>query len=138
MMKKGSQFTRFFAQEMKRLETSGNLDFLRKRLFPFRSHACKPRLKEKPLGYEKLSFLFVMLLFGCIMSILFVFLEYMTQTKEKKQELENKDKDEEISFIAGKMGEYLQGMSSQETENILGILIQKHVKQDKEDPKPTS
>ena len=131
MMKKGSQFTRFFTQEMKKLETSGNLDFLRKRLF--RRQTCKPTLKEKPLGYEKLSFLFVMLIFGCIMSILFAFLEYMTQTKEKKQELENKDK--EISFTAEKIGEYLQGMSSQETKNILGMLFQKHVKQDKEDSK---
>ena len=74
-----------------------------------------------------------MLIFGCIMSILFVFLECMTQSKEMKQELTNKDKD--MSFIAEKMGGYLQGMSSQETENILGILIQKHVKEDKEDSK---
>merc|ERR1712020_685952 len=100
-MKKDSQFTRIFSQEIKRLDITGNLDLLRKRYSG--SKTRKPPLKEKPLGYEKLSFLFVMLIFGCIMSILVVLLEYMIQTKEKKQELTSKVKE-----IEEKIREYLE------------------------------
>ena len=131
MMKKGSQFTRFFTQEMRKLEGTGILDLLRRRYLG--SMECKLPLMEKPLGYEKLSFLFVMLIFGCIISIIVVLLEFMNQTKKNKQELTCKDK--EMSLIEEKMGEYLDGLSNQETENILDRLNQKHVKIDKEDTK---
>ena len=118
---------------MRKLETTGNLDLLRKRYSG--SQACKPpALKEKPLGYGKLSFLFVMLIFGCIMSILVVFFEYMTQPKRNEQELTNEDK--EMSLIEENFGKYLEGLSNQESENILGRLILKHFKKDKEDTKP--
>ena len=124
-MKKASQYTRFFTQEMRKLDTTGNLDFLRKRIYG--SHTCKQPLKEKPLGYEKLSFLFVILIFGSVMSILVVLLEYMTQTKKKTQEFSSKNKE-----IEEKIGEYLevQGLPNQQTENILGRLFQKHIKKD--------
>ena len=119
MMKKGSQFTRLFSQEMRRLDTTGNLDLLRKR---YSGHqTCKPPINEKPLGYEKLFFLFIMLILGCIMSILVVLFEYTTQTKKKKQEIT--DKDMEISLIEEKFGKRLEGLSNQETENILSRLI---------------
>ena len=127
--KKGSHFRRFFSQEIRRLETTGNLDLLRKRYSG--SQACKPpALKEKPLGYGKLSFLFVMLIFGCIMSILVVFFEYKTQTKKNEQEIKNEDK--EMSLIEEKMGKYLEGLSNRKTETILGRLNPKHPKKDKE------
>ena len=132
MMKKGSQFTRIFSQEIRRLQTTGNLDLLRKRYTG--SIACKQPFNKKPLGYEKLSFLFVMLIFGCIMSILVVFFEYMTQPKRNEQELTNEDK--EMSLIEENFGKYLEGLSNQESENILGRLILKHFKKDKEDTKP--
>ena len=119
IMKKSSQYTRFFTQEMKKLEVTGNLNVLRKRYLEIQK--CNPLLKEKPLGYEKLSFLFVMLIFGCIMSILVVLFEYITQTKKKKQELTSKDKE-----IEEKIEDYLevQGLSNNETENLLGRLFQ--------------
>ena len=130
MMKKGSQYTRFFTQEMKKLEVTGNLNVLRKRYLEIQK--CNPLLKEKPLGYEKLSFLFVMLIFGCIMSILVVLIECMTQTKKNKQEFSNKGKE-----IEEKIGEYLevQGLPNQEAENILGRLFQKYFKKNQEDTK---
>ena len=130
MMRKGSQFTRIFAQEMRDLQKTGNLDLLRKRYTG--SQECKPLLKEKPLGFEKLSFLFTLLIFGCIMSILVVFFEYMTQTKKKKQELVNKDM--EMSLME-KIANYVERLSNQETKNILGRLILKHFKKDPEDSK---
>ena len=128
VMKKGSHFTRIFSQEIRRLETTGNLDLLSKRYSG--SQTCKLPLKEKSLGYEKLSFLFVILIFGCAMSILVVSLEYITQTKKKKPEITNKDK--EMLLIKEKMGEYLERLSNQEAENILGSLNQKYIKKDKE------
>ena len=127
MMKKGSQFTRIFSQEIRKLEIDGTLDFLRKRYSG--SPACKPLLMEKPLGLEKLSFLFAMLIFGCIMSILVVLLEYKNhQTKKTKQEHTSKDK--EITLIEEKIRSYLEGLSNLETENILGRLNQRHIKKD--------
>ena len=127
MMKKGSQFTRIFRQEIRRLATTGILDLLRKRYSG--SLSCKPLLQEKPLGYEKLSFLFVMLIFGCILSIFVVFFEYKTQTKKKEKELELKVK--EMSLMEEKMGEYLEGLSDEETETFLGRLFLKHFKKDR-------
>ena len=129
MMKKGSRFTRLFSQEMRRLDTTGNLDLLRKR---YSGHqTCKPPINEKPLGYEKLFF-FIVLILGCIMSILVALFEYTTQTtKKKKQEIT--DKDMEISLIEEKFGKRLEGLSLQETENILSRLIQKYIKRDIED-----
>ena len=107
MMKKGSPFTRFFSQHIRKLKATGNLDLLTKRYSG--SHECKPPLTEKPLGYEKLSFLFVILIFGGIMSILLVLLEYITQTKKKKYELSNKDK--EMSLIEEKCQKDLENNS---------------------------
>ena len=124
MMKKGSQFTRIFTHEMKKLQTTGNLDLLKNRYSG--TQACMQRLKEKSLGYEKLSLLFAIFLFGCIMSILLVILEYMIQWKKKKGELKADEK--EISFLERQFGVYLQGLSHEETENVLGRLIQKHIK----------
>ena len=126
-MKKGSQFTRIFRQEIRRLATTGILDLLRKRYSG--SLSCKPLLQEKPLGYEKLSFLFVMLIFGCILSIFVVFFEYKTQTKKKEKELALKVK--EMSMMEEKMGEYLEGLSDEETETFLGRLFLKHFKKDR-------
>ena len=126
-MKKGSQFTRIFRQEIRRLATTGILDLLRKRYSG--SLSCKPLLQEKPLGYEKISFLFVMLIFGCILSIFVVFFEYKTQTKKKEKELALKVK--EMSLMEEKMGEYLEGLSDEETETFLGRLFLKHFKKDR-------
>ena len=73
-----------------------------------------------------------MLILGCIMSILVALFEYTTQTtKKKKQEIT--DKDMEISLIEEKFGKRLEGLSLQETENILSRLIQKYIKRDIED-----
>ena len=128
MMKKNSQFTRFFFNEMIKLESTGNLDFLSKRYLA--SKTCKQPVKEKPLGFEKLCFLFFMLIIGCIMSIFVAFFEYMTKDKKKKQKLTNKD--EEMSLIKQKMREYLEGLSYQDTENILGTLFLQYIKMDTE------
>ena len=125
-MRKGSQYTRFFTREMRRLTTTGNIDAIKKR-FLASVQSCKPPLKaEKSLGYEKLSLLFAIFLFGCIMSILLVILEYMIQWKKMKGELKSDEK--EILFLERQFGLYLQGLSHEETENVLGRLIQKHIK----------
>ena len=126
-MKKGSHYTRFFTQEMRSLETTANLDLLRKR--SLESQTCEQQLKVVPLGYEKLAFLFVMLILGYIMSILFALLEYMTQAKKKKEEIRSEDR--EISSIEEKIGEYLEGLPIQETESILCRLAQKYIQRDK-------
>ena len=127
MIRKDSQYTRFFTQEMRRLTTTGNIDFLKKRYLAS-VQSCKPPLKEKPLGYEKLSFLFSILLFGCIVSILVVLLECMIQHMKMKRE--RKADEKKISFLERQFGEYLEGLSDQETENILGRLNQKLIKSD--------
>ena len=125
MMKKGSQFTRIFTHEIKKLQTTGNLDLLKNRYSG--TQACMQRLNEKSLGYEKLSFLFVMLIFGSIMSILVVLFEYISQTKNKEQDFTKKGKEVEVIF-----GEILevQGLPNQETKNVLGRLLQKCIEKE--------
>ena len=120
MMKKISPFTRFFKQEMIKLQTTGNLDLHRKRYLG--RQVCKLSLREKPLGYEKLSFLFVMLILCSIISIIIVLFEYMTPTKNKEQEITRKG--EEVEEIIGEILE-VQGLPNQETKNVLGRLLKK-------------
>ena len=124
-MKKGSQLTRLFSTEMMKLRTSGTIYLLRKRYSG--TQACRQGLKEKPLGYEKLSFLFVMLIFGSIMSILVVLFEYITQTKNKEQEITKKGK--EVEEVVGIILE-VQGLPYQETKNVLGRLLQKCIEKE--------
>ena len=127
-MKKGSLFTRFFSRELRRQTATGNIDLLKKRYLEI-SQTCKPPLKEKPLGYEKLSFLFVMLFVGFIMSIFVVSLEYRTKTKKLKQETTSKDK--EMLSIKEMMGNCLKKLSNQEAEDVLGSLNQKYFKKER-------
>ena len=124
-MKKGSQFTRIFTHEMVKLQTTGNLDLLKNRYSG--TQACMQQLNEKSLGYEKLSFLFVMLIFGSIMSILVVLFEYITQTKNKEQEITKKGK--EVEEVVGIILE-VQGLPNQETKNVLGRLLQKCIEKE--------
>ena len=126
MMKKGSQYTRLLTKELMKMTTTGNIHLLKQR---YSGIQCKQQLKEKPLGYEKLSFLFVMLIFSCIMSIIIVFIEYMTQNKKKKQESISKAK--EIEEKICKCLE-VEGMPDQEKENILGRLFQKYHEKNKD------
>ena len=127
-MKKGSQLTRLFSTEMMKLRTNGTIYLLRKRYSG--TQACRQGLKEKPLGYEKLSFLFVMLFFGCIMSILVVLFEYIIQTKNKDYEITRKGK--EVEEMIGEILE-VQGLPNQETQNILARLFQKYFRQSKDE-----
>ena len=126
-MRKGSHFKRIFSQEIRRLETTGNLDLLRKRYSG--SQICKPPLKEKSLGYEKLSFLFIMLFVAFIMSIFVVSLEYRTKNKKMKQEITSKDK--EMLLIKEIMGHCLKKLSNKEAQNVLGSLNQKYLKKER-------
>ena len=131
IMKKGSQFTRIFAQEIRRLETTGNNDLIKKRYSG--SKECKAPLKEKPLGFEKSSFLFAMLMIGSILSILVLLLEYTNQKKRKTQEMSTPDI--KTSLIVENFYEYMDGFSltNQETENILRSLYKKHIKKNQVD-----
>ena len=130
MMKKGSQFTRILTQEMRKIRTTGNLDLLRKRYRRHHRQSCKPLLKGKSLGFEKLSFLFVMLMIGSILSIVVLLLECVNQQKKKPQEITAKDV--KISVIIEKIYEFMDGfgLSNLEAENILRNLYQKHIKEE--------
>ena len=131
MMKKGSQYTRIFTQAVRRLEKTGNIDLLRKRYKEIQ--ACKPLLKEKVLGFEKLSFIFVMLMLGSILSILVMLLEHVNQQNKQLKEITTKHV--KISLIIEEVYEYMNGfgLSNLETENILGSLYQKQMKKYQED-----
>ena len=118
MMRKGSQFTRIFAQEIRRLASTGHIDFLKKRILE-RFLTCKPQFNEKSLGYEKLSFLFLIIILGHIMSILVLFLE------SNKHKLTSKRK--QVSLIEEKIEEYLDSLdlSNQQTEKVFHELNKK-------------
>ena len=93
-----------------------NNDLIKKRYSG--SKDCRAPLKEKPLGFEKLSSLFVLIMIGSILSILVLLLEYVNQRKKKKQEITAK--------VVQKIHEYIDGfgLSKMEIENILKNLYQ--------------
>ena len=76
------------------------------------------------------NFLFVMLIFGYIVSFLVLLLEYANQNKKKELLQNSTTKNKKISLIEEKIGKYLEGLglSNLETEDILSGLNQKCIK----------
>ena len=123
ILKKHSEFTRFFRSAIIRLRTTGQLDVLMKRKLGL-GRSCNHPTNENPIGYEKSIVLFTLLISGIILSLIFVLCEYIAQhyvaVKQESTLVENQETtimDEKIEYI-------LNGLSDTEKENIYKKLLQ--------------
>ena len=86
--------------------------------------SCNHPTNENPIGYEKSTVLFTLLISGIILSLIFVLCEYIAQhyvaVKQESTLVENQETtimDEKIEYI-------LNGLSDTEKENIYKKLLQ--------------
>ena len=80
-MKKKSPYTIFLKHVIYNLEENGLLDLYKQRHLKTNLD-CKPHIKqENPLGFSKLSSLFLMLFLGVILSFFISIYEYYKQPK---------------------------------------------------------
>ena len=83
-----SQFIRIFSQAILDIKNTGRLDIFLEEKSRQRYQSCNlPDPKEKPLGYTKLAFLFVLLASGTFLSIFVALFEFFTRRYQiqKKQ-----------------------------------------------------
>ena len=124
ILKKHSEFTRFFRIAIIRLRTTGQFDVLLKRKLGL-GRSCNQTANENPaIGYEKSTILFTLLISGIILSLIFVLCEYMAQhyvtAKQESTSIGNQETtkmDEKIEYI-------LNGLSDTERENMYKKLQQ--------------
>ena len=130
IMRKQSEFTRIFGQAMLDIKDSGLIDLIVEKY----RHRCTTsensntmNTSKKPLGYEKLSLLFLVLISGYILSLSVIFCEWIAQKIQKKHNSVSKDRDLKLTIIAEEIEENLRGLSTEETENILHRILQRHM-----------
>ena len=131
IMRKQSEFTRIFGQAMLDIKDSGLIDLLVEKYrhrctTSENSNTMKP--SHKPLGYEKLSLLFLVLISGFVLSIFVIFFEWIAQKIQKKHDsVTEEDQDLKLSIITKEIEENLRGLSTNETENIFQRILQKRM-----------
>ena len=130
IMRKQSEFTRIFGQAMLDIKDSGLIDLLVEKY----RHRCTTsensntmNPSQKPLGYEKLSLLFLILISGFILSIFVIFFEWITQNIQKKHDSVIENQDLKLSIISEVIEKNLWGLSANETENIFQRILQKRM-----------
>ena len=82
-MRRKSEFTRLFANALMDIKERGDIDILVEKFHD----KCTDNTKmpgEKPLGYEKLTFLFIILISGFILSLFVISFELRAQKIQKK------------------------------------------------------
>ena len=95
MMNKKSQFTKIFSQAFLEMKDNGRLDTFHARKSQQINQSCTlPEPKEKPLGFKKLAFLFLVLVSGIFISIFVVFFEFIAKIYSKKQKCTTTIKEE--------------------------------------------
>ena len=124
ILKKHSEFTRFLKRAIIRLTTTGQLDILMKRKLGIGHHSCNHLATENPIGYEKVTILFSLLISGIILSLMFVLCEYIAQRcLAAKKEAASVDY-QETTKMNEKIEYILNGLSDTERENIYKKLQQ--------------
>ena len=130
IMRKQSEFTRIFGQAMLDIKDSGLIDLLVEKYrhrctTSENSNTMKP--SHKPLGYEKLSLLFLILISGFILSIFVIFFEWITQNIQKKHDSVIENQDLKLSIISEVIEKNLWGLSANESENIFQRILQRRM-----------
>ena len=85
-MQKNSAYTKYFNHVLKDIRQNGQLDILKKRYTIAPKTYCKNLPKTNlALGYEKLTFLFVILIIGTVLSFFIFMLEFKMKYEKKKE-----------------------------------------------------
>ena len=88
IINKKSQYTKIFSQAILDMKDNGRLDIFHGRRSSQNGQLCDLDEEGKKLGFEKLIFLFVVLLSGILMSIFVVLFEFLAKMFGDKIELQ--------------------------------------------------
>ena len=126
IMNKNSQFTKIFSQAILDMKDTGTFDIMigEKSRHMDQSYNL-PDPKEKPLGYKKLAFLFVVLVSGTFTSLFVALFEYMEKPYLQEQKSSIAIEDHEINPVDDHIDEFLAGLSVDETKKTYKIIVQK-------------
>ena len=107
------------------LKTTGNLEILMKKYS--NSTKCNmPSTKMSGLGFEKLTFLFIILMLGIILSLVILIFELKSKPKQRngKEEVESPSK--EIDQVEKIIRRLLEGPLQEKTEKCLKRLLDEY------------
>ena len=123
-MKKNSRFTDHFNNILHNLKTTGNLEILKKKYSS--SIKCNiPNTQISALGFEKLTFLFIILIIGIILSLIALTFELNFKPNQRNdQEVELSSK--EIDKLEKIVRRLLEGPLQEKTEKCLKRLLDEH------------
>ena len=124
IMNKNSQFTKIFSQAILELKDTGRLKIMN--LENSRGHqSCDLpfQSKEKPMGYEKLACLFIIIVSGILISLFIVLFEYIAKRYLEKQNspppIEDYGIDSHIEY-------FLESLSTDE-KKVFPRILQKYI-----------
>ena len=123
-MQKNSIYTKYFNYVLKVIRQNGQLDIIRKRYSIAPNTYCKNLSKnDLALGYEKLTFLFIILIIGSILSFFIFMFEYKMKSDKKK---ELRDFSEEIEELEIQTRKLLDGSLKEKTGICLKRLLEEY------------
>ena len=130
IMNKKSQFTKFFGQAILDMKDTGRLDIFLQEKTLHRHQSCNlPDLYQKrTLGYEKLTFLFVILVSGIFTSLFIALFEIIAKMYSEKQKSTTTFEDYEINPVDDHIEQFLEGLSADEIETAFQKIVQMRIK----------
>ena len=126
-MKKNSYFTEHFNNILNGLKETGNLEILMKR-YPISSSIKynMPSTQNIAVGFEKLIFLFIILLIGIILSLIAIIFELKFKPNQRNGQEEVEPSSKEIDELENKTRRLLEGPLKEKTEKCLKRLLDEY------------
>ena len=123
-MQKNSAYTKYFNHVLKDIRQNGQLDILKKRYTIAPKTYCSNLPKTNlALGYEKLTFLFVILIIGTVLSFFIFMLEFKMKYDKKKELGYSSEEIEELEIQTRKL---LDGSLKEKTGTCLKRLLEEY------------
>ena len=123
-MQKNSAYTKYFNHVLKDIRQNGQLDILKKRYKIAPNTYCRNLPKTNlALGYEKLTFLFVILIIGTVLSFFIFMLEFKMKYDKKKELGYSSEEIEELEIQTRKL---LDGSLKEKTGTCLKRLLEEY------------
>ena len=116
-------FTKILSKAILDLKDTGKLKIMNmEKSREHKSCGLPDQRKEKPMGYEKLACLFIVMLSGILTSLFIALIEYVAKKYLKDQTSATPKKGYEINPMDNFIEEFLEDLSSDEKKAFQGIL----------------
>ena len=121
-MRKNSQHTKFFSMVIYDIMKTGQWNLIQSRV-PTPSCKSSSSLAIEGLGFEKLAFLFVFLVFGIILSLVIILVEFKFPTRIHNKTIHQDIGDKHQEILEKRIRGLLKDSEKNEREHILKKLL---------------